>query len=105
MNICDFRKIDSERINTALHDENIEGLIRSTLIQRNIFLCFFIICFLSILACALLGLSTLTVVALFLTTISLVITTKYNTHLLFLRIIQRQNRKKEEQGKRQIPED
>ena len=91
MNIKDFGNMDSDQfIDDALHSGHIEQLIRGARIRRNIYLLMFIISFFSIVVCAVISLPTFAVVALFLTTLSLVIITKYDIHLLFLRIIHKQ---------------
>jgi uncharacterized membrane protein YjjP (DUF1212 family) len=92
-----LENLDSDRnIDDAMHSDNIEKLIRGARLRRNIYLCLFFISFLSILLCALISLPTFAIVALFLTTLSLVIITKYDIHLLFLRIIHKQQLTKAE---------
>ena len=88
-------------IEEALRSENIEKLIRGARIRRNIYLWLFCISFFCILVGALTSLPTFAVVALFLTTLSLVVITKYDVHLVFLRIIHKQQIKKAEQEAQQ----
>ncbi|MCF7849488.1 MAG: hypothetical protein K9M45_11615 [Kiritimatiellales bacterium] len=93
-----WKNLSSDRlIEKAFHTDNLGKLIQAAQIRRNIYLGLFCISFLSILVCALTNRPHVAIVALFLTTLSLVVVTKYDIHLMFLRIIRNQQAKKLEQ--------
>lgn len=66
-------------------------LIRSTRLRRNTYLSLFLIGFFCIFVAGFLGLLLLSILSLFLGTLSLVVMSKYDTQLFFLKILEKKD--------------
>lgn len=82
----------NEAFDAKCHDE----LEKAALLRRNIYLWFSITGFVCIFIAALSGQFMMSILSLFLATLSLVVMTKYDTQLFFLRIIKLREEKKDE---------
>ncbi|MCF7818218.1 MAG: hypothetical protein K9M54_10085 [Kiritimatiellales bacterium] len=88
MTLKEFGELNTERF---LHDAFDEGcqqtLIRAARFRRNVYLVLFLVGFVCIFIAGLSGLLLLSILSLFLSTLSLVVMTKYDTQVFFLTII------------------
>jgi hypothetical protein len=83
-----FEGMNSARfLNSAFESRENPRLIKAALTRRNIYMALFITGFVCIFITALTEQSTLCILSLFLATLSLVVMTKYDTQVFFLRII------------------
>ncbi len=81
-------ELNSEHfLNEAFDPKHHQHWVRGTRIRRNIYLSLFITGFICIFITALLNRPVLSIFSLFLATISLVIMTKYDTQLFFLKVL------------------
>ena len=84
-----LEELNSERfLNEAFDSEHHEKWVRDARLRRNIYLWLFFTGLTCIFITAITHQRTLTILSLFLTTISLVVMTKYDTQLYFLKILQ-----------------
>lgn len=89
MNGFKFEKIDSERLVHAAFDETMRTrMTRYALVRRNVYLWLFGIGMACTLYTAFTSCTTICVLSLFLAIISLVVMTKYDTQLHFLKVVQ-----------------
>jgi uncharacterized membrane protein YjjP (DUF1212 family) len=72
-----------------------EKMIQAARLRRNVYLALFIVGFFCILTAALMGMHMLSVLSLFLATLSLVIMSKYDTQVYFLTLIAKKKRAEE----------
>ena len=97
MKIKGFEDLNNERfLNEAFETEHNQKLGRAARARRNIYLGLFVVGFVCIFVAALAGWLVLSILSLFLATLSLVVMTKYDTQLFFLRIIRLRGAKEEE---------
>lgn len=97
MNIKGLKYLNgSQTIDKALHAENLEHLTRAAWIRRAVYLAMFFLSFSMIPVCAITEQMSATITSVFLTTISLVIVTKYDIHIQFLRIIKADHIKRDQ---------
>ncbi len=88
INLKNVGHINSEKFLREAFDKTCHvRLLRAALIRRNICLVLFIIGIISIFIAGFSNRATLTILSLFLATLALVVMTKYDTQLFFLRII------------------
>jgi|GEM_PF-6646950 len=92
MKLPRHEEMNSERfLNEAFEAEHHEKLEKGTRLRRNVYLWFFLTGIACIFITALTGQALLCILALFLSTLSLVIMTKYDTQLFFLKILRLRN--------------
>ncbi len=90
MRIKDLGELNNECfLREAFNAKIRKKLLRSALLRRNVYLALFIIGFICIFVAGLSGLTTLSILSLFLATLSLVVVSKYDTQLFFLKLIQK----------------
>ncbi len=90
MNLKGIGDLNNKRfLDEAFNPRFQKKLIRSARLRRNVYLGLFVAGFLCIPIAALLGFLLLTILSLFLATLSLVVMTKYDTQLFFLKIIEK----------------
>lgn len=84
-----LEKIDSERfMNEAFDNEMRIRWTKSAIVRRNVYLWLFAVGMVCMLFTAFIGQTTLCILSLFLSTISLVVMTKYDTQIHFLKVLQ-----------------
>lgn len=92
MKLPRLEEMNSARfLNEAFDGEYHESMERAARLRRNIYLWFFLTGIACIFITALTGQTLLCILALFLSTLSLVIMTKYDTQLFFLKILKLRN--------------
>jgi len=90
MDLKESGGLNTERfLRKAFDPQCREKLIRASLLRRNIYLTLFLTAFISIFVTALSGAPLLSVLSLGLSSLALVVMTKYDTQLFFLKIISR----------------
>ena len=88
MNLKEIGELNTERfLHKAFDARYRKKLIRAARLRRNVYLILFLAGFLCIFVAGLSGLLTLSILSLFLATLSLVVMTKYETQLFFLKVI------------------
>ena len=88
MNLREFGELNNERFLQEAFDATYrKKLVRAALLRRNIYLILFFVGFLCIFIAGLSGWLLLSILSLFLATLSLVVMTKYDTQLFFLKVI------------------
>ena len=98
MKLPRLEEMNSERfLNEVLEENKREQWRKSTLIRRNVYLWLFIIGMLCVLYTALVNRMTLCILSLCLAIVSLVIMTKYDTQLYFLKILKLRDEQKDEE--------
>ena len=92
MNLKDIGNLNSARFLKEAFDEvHQQKLINSAMLRRNVYLVLFIIGIICIFIAGFAGMVLLSVLSLFLATLSLVVMTKYDTQIFFLKIIQKRD--------------
>ncbi|MDZ8118101.1 hypothetical protein [Pontiella agarivorans] len=95
MNLPKLEKFDSERFMHEAFDKTMRARWKKRIsIRRNVYLCLFLIGMLCMLYTALIARTTLCILSLALAIISLVVMTKYETQLHFLKILQTREKQK-----------
>lgn len=88
MDLKEIGELNTERFLMEAFDAKFrKKLIRAARLRRNVYLALFLIGFACIFIAGLSGLKTLSFLSLGLATLSLVVMTKYDTQLFFLKII------------------
>ncbi len=88
MNLKEFGDLNNERFLREAFDAKCQRkLTRAARLRRNVYLALFFIGFFCIFIAGLSGWVLLSVLSLFLTTLSLVVVAKYDTQVFFLKII------------------
>lgn len=88
MDLRNLGELNTERFLHEAFDATCrKRLIRAARLRRNVYLALFLAGFACIFIAGLSGLPLLCILSLFLATLSLVVMTKYDTQLLFLKII------------------
>lgn len=88
MNRKFIEDLNCERFLTEAFDEQCQDrLISAARLRRNVYLVLFLVGFCCILTAGIMGMLILSVLSLFLSTLSLIIMTKYDTQLYFLKLI------------------
>lgn len=88
MRLKEFGNLNNERfLRDAFDAKCREKLIRWARMRRNTYVVFFAIGIVCIFVSGFLGMTTLSILSLFLATLSLVVVSKYDTQLFFLKII------------------
>lgn len=88
MGLKEFGDLNNERFLREAFDEHCRGkLVRAATLRRNVYLVLFAIGIACIFVAGFLGMTTLSILSLFLATLSLVVVSKYDTQLFFLKII------------------
>ncbi len=89
MNLKELGELNTERfLHDAFDTECRKTLVRAARLRRNTYLALFLVGFVCIFIAGFSGLLTLSILSLFLATLSLVVMTKYDTQLFFLKIIE-----------------
>ena len=92
MNLKDIGNLNSARFLKEAFDEAYQQkLNNSAVLRRNVYLVLFIIGIICIFIAGFAGMVLLSVLSLFLATLSLVVMTKYDTQIFFLNIIQKRD--------------
>jgi uncharacterized membrane protein YjjP (DUF1212 family) len=94
MNFSKRGRLTTEELVENLSSEEAIRMIREAKIRRNTYLGLFAVGFACIIVTALLNEMTLCILSLFLATVSLVVMTKYDTYLFFLKILKETNERK-----------
>ena len=93
MSLKEFGDLNNERFLRDAFDANCRGkLIRWARMRRNVYVVLFIIGIACIFVSGFLGMTTLSILSLFLATLSLVVVSKYDTQLFFLKIISKKEK-------------
>ena len=88
MNLREIGELNNTRFLREAFDANLrKKLIRSALLRRNIYLVLFLLGFFCIFIAGFSGWLLLSILSLFLSTLSLVVMTKYDTQVFFLKVI------------------
>lgn len=88
MDLKDIGELNTERfLHEAFDVRYRKKLIRAARLRRNVYLVLFLIGFICIFLAGLSGFLILSILSLFLATLSLVVVSKYDTQLFFLKII------------------
>ena len=97
MKLMELGDLNNERfLREAFDAEHRKKLIHAARFRRNVYLALFIVGFACIFMAGLVGLKTLSILSLFLAVLSLVVMTKYETQVLFLKVITQQDEDGEE---------
>jgi hypothetical protein len=97
MKLPRLEELNSERfLNEAFDVEHNADLTKAARLRRNVYLLLFLIGFVCIFITASCNRVTLCILSLFLATISLVVMTKYDTQLAFLRVLHLREKSTEE---------
>jgi hypothetical protein len=95
MKLPRLEEMNSERFLTeALNKDKREQWCKSTLIRRNVYLWLFIVGMLCVLYTAIVNRMTLCILSICLAILSLVIMTKYDTQLCFLKVLKHRDEQK-----------
>lgn len=88
MNLKIVRELNTEQFLEEAFDPGCqERLIRAAKLRRNVYLVLFLVGFSCVIIAGLLGRTLLSILALFLATVSLVVMSKYETQVYFLKLI------------------
>jgi hypothetical protein len=88
MNLKEFGELNNDQfLREAFESQSQKKLIRSARLRRNVYLTFFLIGFCCIFVAGFIGLLQLSILSLFLAILSLVVMTKYDTQVFFLKLI------------------
>jgi uncharacterized membrane protein YjjP (DUF1212 family) len=91
MNLKEIGDLNNERfLREAFEEKSRQKLLGAARFRRNVYLTLFFIGFFCIFIAGFSGLLLLSILSLFLATLSLVVMTKYDTQVFFLKIIARQ---------------
>ena len=97
MNLKDIGELNTDRfLNDAFEPEHNPALLKAALLRRNIYLALFITGLVCIFITAFTSQMMLCILSLGLSTLSLVVMTKYDTQAFFLRIIQLRSKEEED---------
>ncbi len=93
MNLREFGELNTDQFLHDAFDVTLRNkLIRAARLRRNVYLVLFLVGFFCVFATGLAGLPLLSILSLFLATLSLVVMTKYDTQLFFLRMLAKKDR-------------
>ena len=96
MNLKKLGELNTERfLHEAFDAECRKKLVRAARLRRNIYLILFLVGFACIFIAGFSGWMLLSILSLFLATLSLVVMTKYDTQLFFLKVIEEKKEKLE----------
>ncbi|VGO21690.1 hypothetical protein [Pontiella sulfatireligans] len=99
MKMPKLEELNSARfLNEAFEPDFHDALMRGSRIRRNVYLALFLIGFGCIFIAALNQRMTLSILSLFLSTVSLVVMSKYDTQLFFLKILRMREEDRGETG-------
>ena len=88
MDLKNFGELNTERFLREAFDATCrKKLIRSARLRRNVYLTLFLVGFFCVFIAGLSGFPLLCILSLFLATLSLVVMTKYDTQIFFLKIL------------------
>ena len=88
MKLKEFGELNNAKfLREAFDSQSQKGLIRSARLRRNIYLVLFLVGFCCIFVAGFAGWLQLSILSLFLAILSLVVMTKYDTQVFFLKII------------------
>lgn len=87
MTLKDLKLNNEHYLHQAFDPQQRHKLVRAALLRRNVYMVLFFIGIICIFIAGFSGWAGLSVLSLFLATLSLVVVTKYDTQLLFLKII------------------
>jgi uncharacterized membrane protein YjjP (DUF1212 family) len=88
MNLKEFGELNNDQfLREAFESQSQKKLIRSARLRRNVYLVLFLIGFCCIFVAGFIGLLQLSILSLFLAILSLVVMTKYDTQVFFLKLI------------------